>query len=84
MKQKMGILAAFMHDLRVVILDEPTSGLDSLMQNRFTDFILSEKKRGKTILMSIHMFEEVEKTCDRLFIIRDDQVVRENDIRSLG
>ncbi len=84
MKQKVGILAAFMHDPQVVILDEPTSGLDPLMQNRFTDFIISEKKRGKTILMSSHMFEEVEKTCDRLVIIRDGQVVQEDDIRSLG
>ncbi len=84
MKQKVGIIAAFMHDPQVVILDEPTSGLDPLMQNRFTDFILSEKKRGKTILMSSHMFEEVEKTCDRVVIIRDGQVVQEDDIRSLG
>jgi len=84
MKQKVGIIAAFMHDPRVVILDEPTSGLDPLMQNRFTDFIISEKKRGKTILMSSHMFEEVEKTCDRLVIIRDGQVVQEDDIRALG
>ncbi|MFR5080582.1 MAG: AAA family ATPase [[Clostridium] innocuum] len=70
MKQKLGIAAAFMHDPKVLILDEPTSGLDPLMQNAFVELIQEEKQRGKTILMSSHMFEEVEKTCDRIGIIR--------------
>ena len=60
----------FMHDPKVLILDEPTSGLDPLMQNAFVELIQEEKQRGKTILMSSHMFEEVEKTCDRIGIIR--------------
>ncbi len=84
MKQKVGIIAAFMNDPQVIILDEPTSGLDPLMQNRFTDLVVSEKKRGKTILMSSHMFEEVEKTCDRVVIIREGRVVLEDSIHSLG
>ncbi len=84
MKQKVGIIAAFMNDPRIIILDEPTSGLDPLMQNRFTDLVVSEKKRGKTILMSSHMFEEVEKTCDRVVIIREGRVVLEDGIRSVG
>lgn len=71
MKQKIGIVSAFMHDPKVYILDEPTSGLDPLMQSRFIDLILEEKKRGKTILMSSHMFEEVERTCHRVCIIKD-------------
>lgn len=76
MKQKIGIVCAFMDpDADILILDEPTSGLDPLMQNRFIDLILSEKKRGKTILMSSHMFEEVERTCDRAAIIRDGRLV---------
>lgn len=70
MKQKVGIVAAFMHDPAVLVLDEPTSGLDPLMQNRFISLILEERKRGKTILMSSHMFEEVERTCHRVGIIR--------------
>jgi len=84
MKQKVGIIAAFMHDPRIIILDEPTSGLDPLMQNRFTDLVISEKKRGKTILMSSHMFEEVEKTCDRVVIIKDGKIVMEDTIHFLG
>ena len=75
MKQKLGIVAAFMHDPDILILDEPTSGLDPLMQSRFIDLIAEEKKRGKTILMSSHLFEEVERTCDRVGIIRQGRLV---------
>ena len=83
MKQKTGIIAAFMHDPQVLILDEPTSGLDPLMQSRFTDLILSEKKRGKTILMSSHMVEEVEKTCGQVAIIKDGRLVMKGSMDSM-
>ncbi|WIV13322.1 ABC transporter ATP-binding protein [Proteiniborus sp. MB09-C3] len=83
MKQKVGIVTAFMHDPTVLILDEPTSGLDPLMQNRFIDLILEEKQRGKTILMSSHMFEEVERTCERVGIIRSGQMVAIDSVESL-
>lgn len=75
MKQKLGIVAAFMHDPDILILDEPTSGLDPLMQSRFVNFIAEEKEHGKTVLMSSHMFEEVERTCDRIGIIREGRMV---------
>lgn len=75
MKQKLGIVCAFMHDPKVLILDEPTSGLDPLMQKTFADLILEEKNKGKTILMSSHSFEEVERTCDRVGIIRQGELV---------
>lgn len=83
MKQKLGIVAAFMHDPDVLVLDEPTSGLDPLMQNRFVALIRNEKARGKTILMSSHSFEEVEKTCDNVLIIRDGRIVNQSDVLSL-
>lgn len=82
-KQKLGIVAAFMHDPEVAILDEPTSGLDPLMQLRFVDLILEEKKRGKTILMSSHMFEEVEKTCNNVLIIKDGRIINRSDAKVL-
>jgi len=83
MKQKLGIVAAFMHDPQVLVLDEPTSGLDPLMQNRFVDLVLSEKQRGKTILMSSHIFEEVEKTCDNVLIIKEGRIVVHSDVQTL-
>lgn len=83
MKQKIGIVCAFMQDAQILILDEPSSGLDPLMQNRFVELILSEKKRGKTILMSSHMFEEIERTCDRAAIIRNGKLVAVEEIERL-
>ena len=83
MKQKLGIVTAFMHDPEILILDEPTSGLDPLMQNRFIDLILEEKKRGRTILMSSHLFEEVERTCDRVGIIREGKLVAVDAVDAL-
>ncbi len=74
-KQKLGIVAAFMHDPDIILLDEPTSGLDPLMQNRFVNFVAKEKEQGKTILMSSHIFEEVERTCDRIGIIRKGRMI---------
>lgn len=83
MKQKVGIITAFMHDPEVLILDEPTSGLDPLMQNEFISLILEEKQRGKTILMSSHMFEEIERTCDNVIIIKDGSLVANADVKTL-
>ncbi len=84
MKQKVGIVCAFMHTPEVLILDEPTSGLDPLMQRNFIDLILAEKTRGATILLSSHMFNEVEYTCDRVAIIKQGHLmstVKPEDIR---
>lgn len=76
-KRKLAIVTAFMSDPEVLILDEPTSGLDPVMQQKFIDFIVEEKKRGKTILLSSHIFSEVDATCDRIAIIKDGHIVSE-------
>ena len=76
-KRKLAVVAAFMNDPDVLILDEPTSGLDPVMQQVFISFILEEKKRGKTILLSSHIFSEVDATCDRIAIIKDGKIVSE-------
>ncbi len=74
-KRKLAVVSAFMNDPDVLILDEPTSGLDPVMQKVFIDFIIEEKKRGKTILLSSHIFSEVDATCDRISIIKDGKHV---------
>ena len=71
MKRKLAIVTAFMHDPQVLVLDEPTSGLDPLMQDLFIEFIKEEKSKGKTILLSSHIFSEVDATCSRISIIKD-------------
>lgn len=83
MKQKIGIVCAFMQQPDILILDEPTSGLDPLMQNKFIELILEEKKKGTTILMSSHIFEEVERTCDRAAIIRNGRIAAVEDMKKL-
>ena len=70
-KRKLAVVAAFMNDPDVLVLDEPTSGLDPVMQKVFIKFIIEEKKRGKTILLSSHIFSEVDATCDTISIIKD-------------
>lgn len=74
-KRKLAIVTAFMSDPDVLILDEPTSGLDPVMQEVFIQFIRDEKERGKTILLSSHIFSEVDATCDRIAIIKDGRIV---------
>ena len=69
-RQKVGLVCAFMARPDLLLLDEPTSGLDPLMQGRFVELLLREKARGATILLSSHMFEELERTCDRVAILR--------------
>jgi ABC-2 type transport system ATP-binding protein len=74
---------AFMHDPELILLDEPTSGLDPLMQERFVELIKREKEGGKTIFMSSHMFDEVEKTCDRVSIIKQGRIITDVMIKDL-
>lgn len=75
MKQKTAIVAAFMADPAILILDEPTTGLDPLMRVEFVNLLNEEKKKGKTIFMSSHMFEEVEHTCDKVALIKDGKLI---------
>lgn len=74
-KRKLAVVVAFMNNPDILILDEPTSGLDLAMQKKFIEFIKEEKKKGKTILLSSHIFSEVNATCDRIAIIKDGKLV---------
>lgn len=82
-KQKIAIVCAFMNEPEVVILDEPTSGLDPLMQKKFIELILEEKKKGTTIFMSSHIFEEIEKTCDRTAILKEGKLIAIENMEEL-
>ncbi len=75
MKRKMAIVCAFMNDPDVIIMDEPSSGLDPEMQEKFVELIRLEKNRGKTILLSSHIFSEVDACCDRIAVIKDGKIV---------
>ena len=83
MKQKLGIIQAFMDDPEIVIMDEPTSGLDPLLQQKFYDFLRNQKKKGRAMFFSSHVLSEVDKICDRVGIIRDGNLVALEDVETL-
>lgn len=83
-RQKIGLVQAFMHQPSVLILDEPTSGLDPLMQEQFYTTVREAKERGAAVFLSSHNFEEVERICDRIGIIRSGKLVYEGPISALA
>ncbi len=76
-RQKIGLIQALMHQPDILVLDEPTSGLDPIMQEQFYHTVSEARGRGATVLLSSHSFEEVERTCDRIGIMRQGQFVHE-------
>ena len=83
MKQKTAIVAALMHSPEIIILDEPTTGLDPLMRDAFVSLIKEEKARGATIIMSNHMFDELEETCDYVGFIKDGHLIDVVDMKKI-
>ena len=83
MKQKTALVAAMFSDAPILVLDEPTTGLDPLMRLAFLDILKGEKKNGKTIFMSSHMFEELETTCDRVALINDGKLIDVVDVQKI-
>lgn len=81
--KKLGIILALIHEPKILILDEPTSGLDPIMQKEFYNILLEEKKKGTTILYSTHVLSEVSKICDRIGIIRDGKIIKEDKIENI-
>ncbi len=82
-RQKVAIVAALAADVELLILDEPTSGLDPLMEAVFQDEIAKEKAKGRTILLSSHMMNEVEALADRVSIIRAGRIVQTGTLQEL-
>ncbi len=82
-KQKIGLIVALQHRPDLLILDEPTSGLDPLVQQTFYEIIREAKAEGRTIFLSSHILGEVEKTCDRVAIIREGRLVKVDRVEAL-
>ncbi len=75
MKQKISLVISLVHDPDIIIFDEPTNGLDVITAKVVTDFLISLKNHGKTIIVSTHIFSLIEKICDRVGIIIEGQMV---------
>ena len=82
-KQKIGLVIALQHQPELLILDEPTSGLDPLIQQSFFELVREAKAEGRTVFLSSHILSEVEKTCDRVAIIREGRLVKVDSVEGL-
>lgn len=82
-RQKIGLIAALMHDPDILILDEPTSGLDPLIQAEFNAIIREHKERGKTTFISSHVLSEVQSICDRVGFIKEGKLVHVSTLKEL-
>jgi beta-exotoxin I transport system ATP-binding protein len=82
-RQKIGLLLAFMHRPDVLILDEPTAGLDPLVQAEFDQLLRETTAEGRTVLLSSHSLDEVQRVADRVAIIRDGRMVVTDTVRHL-
>lgn len=79
-RQKIGLIQAAFHEPELLTLDEPTSGLDPLRQEEFIRFVAEERDRGRTVFLSSHELDEVERTCDRAGIIRGGELVAVEEV----
>lgn len=82
-RQKVALVAALASTAELLLLDEPTSGLDPLMEAAFTESIREVKADGRSVLLSSHIFAEVEKLADQVTIIRDGATVESGTIAQL-
>jgi ABC-2 type transport system ATP-binding protein len=82
-KQKVGLVQAFMHRPRLLIFDEPTSGLDPLNQQEFYRMVAEVKEQGRSVFLSSHNLAEVERTCDRVGIIREGRLANVDSVATL-
>jgi ABC-2 type transport system ATP-binding protein len=82
-KQKVGLVAALQHKPELLLLDEPTAGLDPLVQQTFFELMREQVKDGATVFLSSHILNEVERSCDRVAIIREGLIVRVDSVEGL-
>lgn len=83
-RQKIGLIAALAHEPDLIIMDEPSSGLDPLMQEEFLTIVEELRADGRTVLMSSHNLAEIERSCDRVGMIRDGRLFEVEHISALA
>ena len=82
-RQKIGLVLAFMHRPALLVLDEPTSGLDPLLQDQFARLVRETVADGRTVFLSSHELDEVQRVVDRLAIIKDGRIVVTDTVAGL-
>jgi beta-exotoxin I transport system ATP-binding protein len=82
-RQKIGIVLAFMHRPELLVLDEPTSGLDPLLQEEFARLLRETVADGRTVFLSSHELDEVQRVADRVAIIKEGVIVVTDSVEKL-
>ena len=82
-RQKIGVLLAFMHRPELLVLDEPTAGLDPLLQDEFAQLLRETVDDGRTVFLSSHELDEVQRVVDRVAIIKDGRIVVTDSVEGL-
>jgi ABC-2 type transport system ATP-binding protein len=83
MTQRLGLAAALVHEPKVLLLDEPTDGVDPVGRREIRDLLREEARRGATILLNSHLLSEIERTCDRVAVLRQGRVAAQGTIEDL-
>lgn len=84
MRQKLAIVAAMQHDPDLLVLDEPSDGLDPLIQQHFEALLRERRDAGRTVFMSSHDLAEVERTCERVAVIRQGRLIANGTVQELS
>ena len=82
-RQKVGIVLAFMHEPELLILDEPTTGLDPLVKHEFEQLLRETTTAGRTVFLSSHELDEVQRVADRVGIIKEGRLVLTETVTGL-
>lgn len=83
MLQRLGLAQAILHDPELLVLDEPMSGLDPIGRREFREIITDLKNRGKTILFSSHILQDVEMICDEVVMIYAGRVIKQGILEEM-
>ena len=83
MRQRLGVAACLLGDPQLLILDEPMNGLDPAGMHEMRDMILSLVAEGRTVVLSSHLLDEVERTCDAVAIVDRGNIIRQGPIAQL-
>ena len=82
-RQKVALVAALASRAELLVLDEPTSGLDPLMERQFQQCVTQVKAEGRSVLLSSHIFAEVETLADTICIIREGHTIEQGTLASM-
>ena len=83
MRQRLGVAACLLADPELLILDEPMNGLDPAGMHEMRAMIASLAEEGRTVVLSSHLLDEVERTCDSVAIVDHGRVIRQGPIDEL-